>query len=399
MRVAFLGLGRMGVPMAAHVVRAGHDTTVWNRTPGKAAELLALGAREAGSVADAVRDAEVVVTMLFGPEAVREVLAEVAAHAPRGALVIESSTIGPDAARELGAQLAEHGLRLVDAPVAGTVAPATSGSLGVMAGGAAEDYAAAEPLLRLWGDPERVRHVGPLGAGSAMKLVINLTLGTAMVGLGEALRLSEDLGLDRAATLDVLQAGPLGFTTTQKRAMLDARDFGATSFSLDLMVKDLGLVLGAAKDPLPATEVALDAGKAAAAAGHGDEDFAALAGWVEADRRFTPYFSVVVDCADPGRLAAFYSELLGLPVVWREGAFVVIRPVKRGTAALIFQQVSDPDRGKSSAHIDLHIADLEAATAKAIELGGTRGDDVTDVGMSWRTMRDPEGHTFCLVPH
>lgn len=399
MRVAFLGLGRMGAPMAAHVVRAGHATTVWNRTPGKAADLVSLGAREADSIAEAVRDAEVVVSMLFGPDAVREVLAEVAAHAASGTLVIESSTIGPDVARELGALLSERGLRLVDAPVVGTVAPATQGTLGVIAGGSAEDYAQAEPLLQLWGDPERVRHLGPLGSGSAMKLVINLTLGAAMVGIGEALRLSDDLGLDRAATLDVLQTGPLGFTTTQKRGMLDARDFSATSFSLDLMVKDLGLVISAAKNPLPATEVALDAGKAAVSAGHGDDDFAALAGWVETDRRFTPYFSVVVDCVDPGRLAAFYSELLGLPVVWREGAFVVIRPVKRGTAALIFQQVSDPERGKSSAHIDLHVADLEAATAKAIELGGNRGEDVTDVGMSWRTMRDPEGHTFCLVPH
>lgn len=398
MRVAFLGLGRMGAPMAAHVVRAGHDTTVWNRTVGRASDLVALGAHEAETVEQAVRDADVVVTMLFGPEAVREVLTEVAAHAPRGALVIECSTIGPDVATELGALLGARGLRLVDAPVAGTVKPATEGTLGVLAGGEPADFAASKPLLDLWGDPARVRHLGPLGSGSAMKLVINLTLGVAMTGIGEALRLAHDLGVDRTAALDVLQMGPLGFTTTQKRAMLDTSDFRSTTFSLDLMVKDLGLCLASAKNPLPAAEAALDSGQAAAAAGHGDEDFAALAGWVEHDRRFSPYFSVVVDCADPGRLAAFYSELLGLPVVWRAGAFVVIRPVKHGTAALIFQRVSDPGRGKSSAHIDLHIADLEAATAKAVELGGQRGEDVSDVGMSWRTMRDPEGHTFCLVP-
>lgn len=398
MRVAFLGLGRMGVPMAAHIVRAGHQTTVWNRTAGRAAELVALGAHETGSIAEAVADAEVVVTMLFGPEAVREVLGEVAVHAPSGSLVIECSTIGPDVATELGSLLGERGLRLVDAPVAGTVAPATEGTLGVLAGGSAEDFESARPLLELWGDPARVRHLGPLGAGSAMKLVINLTLGVAMTGIGEALRLAEDLGVDRSSALDVLQMGPLGVTTTQKRAMLDASDFSATAFSLDLMVKDLGLCLAAAENALPAAEAARDAGRAAAEAGHGDEDFAALAGWVERDRSPATYFSVVIDCADPGRLAAFYSELLGLPVVWRAGAFVVIRPVKRGTAALIFQHVSDPDRGKSSAHIDLHIADLEAATAKAVELGGQRGEDVTDVGMSWRTMRDPEGHTFCLVP-
>src|SRR5688500_13218915 len=99
MRVAFLGLGRMGAPMAAHVVKAGHDVTVWNRTPKPGA---IEGADEAKTLAEAVSNAEAVVTMLFGPDAVREVLAEVAQAAPRGALVIESSTIGPAVAREVG---------------------------------------------------------------------------------------------------------------------------------------------------------------------------------------------------------------------------------------------------------------------------------------------------------
>jgi 3-hydroxyisobutyrate dehydrogenase len=399
MRVAFLGLGRMGVLMAAHVVRAGHETTVWNRSPGRDADLVALGARSASSIEGAVREADVVITMLFGPEAVREVLTEVATAAPRGALVIDCSTIGPETARELGELLAEHGLRFVDAPVLGTTGPAREGTLGVVAGGSAADYAEAEPLLQLWGDPAKVRRVGEVGAGSAMKLVVNLTLGIAVQGIGEALVLAADLGLDRAAVLDALQLGPLGVTTTQKRAMLDARDYTDTMFSLDLVVKDLDLVLAAAKHGLPATTSALSSGRRAAAAGHGDHDFAALAGWVErTGGAHTPYFSVVVDCADPERLAAFYSELLDLPVVWRAGAFVVLRPVLRGTAALIFQRVPDPDRGKSTAHIDLHIADLEESTKRAVELGGAIGEDVTDVGISWRTMRDPEGNTFCLVP-
>src|SRR5438105_594752 len=110
--VAFLGLGRMGVPMATHVANAGHQLTVWNRTPGKAGSLLDLGAREAKSIADAVAGAEVVVLMLFGPDAVRAVLPEVVAHA-NDALVIDSSTIGPEAAHEFARTCQAGGLRYV----------------------------------------------------------------------------------------------------------------------------------------------------------------------------------------------------------------------------------------------------------------------------------------------
>jgi 3-hydroxyisobutyrate dehydrogenase len=269
MRVAFLGLGRMGAPMAAHVVDAGHDVTVWNRTPKPRA---VDGAREARSVADATDGADVVVTMLFGPDAVREVLAQV----PETAFVVECSTIGPGLARELGRRFA----RFVDAPVVGSVGPATQGTLGVLAGGTAEDYAAAEPLLHLWGDPAKVRHLGPVGAGSAMKLVVNLTLGVAMGGVGEALRLAGDLGLDRTATLDVLATGPLRVSVETKRAMLESGEFTPTGFSLDLMAKDLDLALHAADGDLAMTRAALAAARDAIASGHGTDDYAALAGHI-----------------------------------------------------------------------------------------------------------------------
>lgn len=270
MRVAFLGLGRMGVPMAAHVARAGHDLVVWNRTPGKAGPLLDLGAREAPTVGDAVADVDVVVTMLFGPAAVRDVLGQV----PPDRFVVDCSTVGPDVAREVGARFA----RFLDAPVAGSVGPATEGTLGVLVGGAPADFAAARPLLDLWGDPARVRHLGPVGAGSAMKLVINLTLGVAMGGIGEALRLARDLGLDRTDTLDVVEWGPLQVSTRTKRAMLDSGEFRPTGFSLDLMTKDLDLAVAAADNDLALTRAALYAARDAIAAGHGDDDYAALAG-------------------------------------------------------------------------------------------------------------------------
>ena len=269
MKVAFLGLGRMGTPMAAHVVRAGHDVTVWNRTPKPG---VVPGAREAATVPEAVDGAEVVVTMLFGPDAVREVLGQV----PDDAFVVECSTIGPVLARELGARFR----RFVDAPVAGSVGPATEGTLGVLAGGTPEDYAAVEPLLHLWGDPAKVRHLGPVGSGSALKLVVNLTLGVAMAGIGEALRLAGDLGVDRATALDVIAMGPLGASVTTKRAMLDSGEFTPTGFSLDLMTKDLTLAVAAADGDLALTRAALAAAHDAINAGHGDDDYAALAGHV-----------------------------------------------------------------------------------------------------------------------
>ena len=267
MRVAFLGLGRMGALMAGHVLSGGHDLVVWNRTPGKAAALVERGAREAPSVAAAVSGADVVAMMLFGPDSVREVLAEVCAAAPPGTLVIDSTTIGPEAAREFGATATAAGLRYVDAPVAGSVGPAADGTLGVLAGGTQGDVDEALPVLSLWGAPERVRRVGEVGTGSALKLCVNQSIGVLAAGLGESLRLGRELGLDRGLLLEVLGATGYGWFLGQKRAMLDSGDFGgAVTFSVDLMAKDLRLAVEAAHGPLPVT-----AASASAAADAADE--------------------------------------------------------------------------------------------------------------------------------
>ena len=266
MRVAFLGLGRMGALMAGHVLSGGHDLVVWNRTPGKAAALVERGAREAPSVTAAVAGADVVALMLFGPDSVREVLAEVCAAAPAGTLVVDSTTVGPEAAREFGATASAAGLRYVDAPVAGSVGPAADGTLGVLAGGAQRDVDEALPLLSLWGAPERVRRVGEVGAGSALKLCVNQSIGVLAAGLGESLRLGRELDLDRELLLEVLGATGYGWFLGQKRPMLDSGDFGAVTFSVDLMAKDLRLAVAAAHGALPVT-----AASAAAAAAAADE--------------------------------------------------------------------------------------------------------------------------------
>jgi 3-hydroxyisobutyrate dehydrogenase len=290
--VAFLGLGRMGAPMARHVLDAGHDLRVWNRTTDKAAELVAAGAAAAASPAEAARGADVVVTMLADPDAVREVLLGpdgVAEGATEGTLVIDASTIGPGAAREIAVELAKRGLRYVDAPVLGSVQPARDGTLTVFAGGSEAEYAEVEPLLRLWGDPTKVRRVGDVGSASAVKLVLNLTIGVATAGVGEALRLAADLGVDRHVALDALAAGPLGATVGSKRTMLEKEEYSPVGFSLDLLAKDLGLVVDAAHGDLPVTESVRAVVDEAVTAGHGDDDYAALAGYLAFEGRLNSY--------------------------------------------------------------------------------------------------------------
>lgn len=278
MRVAFLGLGRMGTLMAGHVLSAGHDLVVWNRTPGRASELVARGASEAETPAEAVRAAERVVLMLFGPDSVRDVLPQVAGAAPAEALIIDGTTIGPEAAREFAELAAGSGLRYVDAPVAGSTGPAAEGTLGVLVGGSQQDYDDALPLLHLWGAPEKVRRVGHVGAGSALKLCVNQGLGVMAAGLGESLRLGRSLGLDRSALLDVLSMTAYGWYLGQKRPMLDAGDFSATTFSLDLMAKDLGLAVSAGGE-LPVTAACLAAARAALAS-HAGQDYAAMSAFL-----------------------------------------------------------------------------------------------------------------------
>jgi 3-hydroxyisobutyrate dehydrogenase-like beta-hydroxyacid dehydrogenase len=269
----------MGVAMARHVLDAGHELHVWNRTPGRAEGLVAAGAVEAKTVGDAVTAADAVVLMLFGPDSVREVLPDALAVAPSGVLVIDTTTIGPDAAHEFDDLCTASGARYVDAPVAGSVGPATAGTLGIFAGAREPDWAAAEPLLHLWGDPARVRRVGAVGAGSALKLVVNQSIGVLAAGLGEALKLGTELGLDRGLVLDVLGQTGYGVTLNSKRPMLEAADYSGTQFSVDLLTKDLALAVGAARDArLEVTAAALDAGRSTIAAGHGGEDYAAIIG-------------------------------------------------------------------------------------------------------------------------
>jgi 3-hydroxyisobutyrate dehydrogenase-like beta-hydroxyacid dehydrogenase len=227
------------VPRAARLRGAGHEVTVWNRTPGRAKELLEQGAAEAGSPADAATGAEVVVTMLADPAAVEAVVSDLAGAMDAGATLIEMSTIGPDAVRSLAARVPAA----VDAPVLGSVPQATDGTLKIFVGGDAEVVERCRPVLEPMGTPRRL---GPLGAGAAMKLVANSILGALMGGLAEALALADAFDLDEGAVLDILSESPIGVTVKSKRKLIESGEYPA-NFKLGLAAKDLRLVTEAAE--------------------------------------------------------------------------------------------------------------------------------------------------------
>ena len=239
-RIAFCGLGAMGAPMAARLLDAGHELRVWNRTPGKAAALVDAGATEAASPAEAAAGADVFVTMLADPAAVDQVVFD--ADLRPGTTLVEMSTIGPHAVRSLAARLAD-GIDVLDAPVLGSVPQATEGTLKIFVGGDAEVFERRRPVLEAMGTP---RHLGPLGAGAAMKLVANSTLGALMTALAEALALADGLGLDESAVLDILSESPIGVTAKGKRPLIESGVY-KPNFTLGLAAKDLRLVMEAAE--------------------------------------------------------------------------------------------------------------------------------------------------------
>ncbi len=284
--VAVVGLGAMGGRMAARLLAAGHELVVWNRTADRAAPLVAQGARVAGSPAEAARLAEVVITMVADPAALRAVTEGpegVAAGVGTASTVIEMSTVGPPAVGRLASVLPD-GVGLLDAPVLGSLPEAEAGSLTIFVGGPAGVLERHAKVLAPLG---RAVHVGPLGAGAAAKLVANSTLLGVLGVLGEAVALADGLGLPRAAAYAVLAASPLAAQAERRRPVLDAED-GPTRFALALARKDLDLVTAAAEEAEVDLRV-LTAARSwlvdAEAAGRGEQDYSLVLAHILAARR------------------------------------------------------------------------------------------------------------------
>jgi 3-hydroxyisobutyrate dehydrogenase-like beta-hydroxyacid dehydrogenase len=205
--LAFLGIGLMGKPMASRLARAGYPLRVWNRSPAKADALRETGAQPCATLQDAVQDAAIVISMLEAGPVVGQVLDGALAHLSPGTLWIDMSSTRQDEALAFAGRLAARGCRFVDAPVSGGVQGAEQGLLAIMAGGAADDVAQAEPVLQVLGQP---RHVGPAGSGQVAKLCNQLIVGATIHIVAEALLLAEAAGADAAAVREAIRGGFAG---------------------------------------------------------------------------------------------------------------------------------------------------------------------------------------------
>ena len=280
MKVAFIGLGNMGEPMAHNVLKAGHDLTVYNRTVERAQALRDAGAKVAQSPAEAARDAEVVCICVSTPDVVRAVLlgdqGALSAASDR-AIFIDFSTIDPQTSREMAQACADKGLPLLDAPVSGGVTGAAAGTLTVIVGGDHEAYQQAQPVFDAVG--KKIVHVGPSGAGSTIKLINQMLVGINLAAVVEAFVAAQLAGVDPQVLFDVLSTSA-GASSVLTRAVPDfflKRNFEA-GFALKLLCKDLDLALGMGKElhtPLWVTSVARQVYEEACAAGLQEHDITA----------------------------------------------------------------------------------------------------------------------------
>jgi 3-hydroxyisobutyrate dehydrogenase-like beta-hydroxyacid dehydrogenase len=275
--VAVIGLGAMGARFARRFLDAGHDVIVWNRTPGKADDLVSRGAKLAATAAAATRSAEAVVTVLADPAALRAVTEGpdgIAAGADMSTTLIEMSTVGPDAIRWLRSALPPEA-GLLDAPVLGSLTEAESGTLHVFMGGEEELATRWTPLLSALGEPILV---GPLGSGASVKLVANATLVGTMTLLGETIALADALGVPRELAFRVLAWTPLAAQAERRREPLTTGEF-PRRFDLALARKDAELVrVAVAAAGVDARVLAAAATWFADAddAGLGEEDYSAV---------------------------------------------------------------------------------------------------------------------------
>lgn len=275
MRVAFLGSGIMGRPMAANLVKAGHEVTVWNRTPGKSVE----GARVAASPAEAAGAADVVWICVADTAAVDHVLfgdggAESALR--EGMIVVDSSTIAPARTLEMVARLAEKGVDHVDAPVTGSKLGAESAQLIFIAGGEAATLVKLQPLFQAMG--KVVKHMGGHAMGQAAKLAMNLQIAMIFEGFAEALALATKLGVAPEKLVDLIQSSMVRSGVIDYKAPFVLRGDYSPNFPLRLMHKDIHLALDAAREArvkLPGLETVEEIYEVAHEEGHDDLDYAA----------------------------------------------------------------------------------------------------------------------------
>ncbi|ETD81233.1 NAD(P)-dependent oxidoreductase [Rhodobacter capsulatus] len=249
-KVAFLGLGVMGFPMAGHLAARGHAVTVWNRTAAKAEAWMGQhSGQRAATAAEAASGADFVLACVGNDDDLRQVClgatGAFAGMAP-GAIFVDHTTVSAQVTRELSALAAEKGLGFVDAPVSGGQAGAENGVLSVMCGGSAADYAAAEPVIAAYA--RICRRLGESGAGQLAKMCNQIAIAGLVQGLAESLHFAEKAGLDAGALVEVISQGAAGSWQMANRAQTMAENRFDFGFAVDWMRKDLGICLATANE-------------------------------------------------------------------------------------------------------------------------------------------------------
>ena len=247
MKVAFLGLGVMGFPMAGHLASAGHDVAVFNRTLAKADDWAAkYEGRKAASPGDAVEGAEIVFACLGDDPDVAAMAEKIAGAMKRGAVFVDHTTASPALARRLAAEFSELGVGFVDAPVSGGQAGAENGKLSVMCGGEAAHVERARPVMDAYA--ARIVHIGEAGAGQLCKAVNQICIAGLLQGLSEGVHFAAHAGLDVERVLEAISGGAAQSWQMENRARTMAADEFDFGFAVDWMRKDLRIALAEARE-------------------------------------------------------------------------------------------------------------------------------------------------------
>lgn len=273
--VGYIGLGIMGYPMAANLLKAGVDVTVYNRTAGRAQGLAGLGAKVATEVSAVARAARVIFLCVGGTADVEEMIDRLLPALQPGALVVDTSTILPNASRRIAARLAERDVQFLDAPCTGSKSGATNATLTFMVGGDKAAFDRALPYLEIMG--KKIVHTGEQGTGLQVKLTQNLIGALTVQAMAEGFVLARKAGIAPSIVLEVLQASVARNPMIEgKLPVVLSRKF-EPAFSLKWMHKDLSLMMESAGElnvPLPVTSLTRELFGAGIAMGYGEEDFA-----------------------------------------------------------------------------------------------------------------------------
>ena len=280
MKVAFIGMGTMGAPMALNILKAGHDVTVHNRTRERETPVAEAGAQRASSPAEASKNAEIIITCVSDTPDVEAIILGkngIIQGAREGSIVIDMSTISPSATQRIAEALGKRGIKMLDAPVSGGSEGAQKGTLSIMVGGDQDDLKTAEPVMTAMG---KTTHIGPLGAGQMTKAINQIVVAGTYWSVAEGIALGLKAGLDMEKVIEAVGSGAASSWAMLNRSNNMVTNSYPLGFKVQLHRKDLNIALNAARElgvVLPMAAYVEQTETGLITRGHGDEDMSVIA--------------------------------------------------------------------------------------------------------------------------